>query len=99
MLEMGTSGLMSGEGKPSAACRSRLSALPRLYGPKKTREMAHNTGFLGMARPGSAGLGLPFGGENVGRRGPSLRLSLPGRHLVNSVAGALAPTNARPSYP
>jgi hypothetical protein len=31
MLEMGTSGWMSGEGKPSAACRSRLSALPRLY--------------------------------------------------------------------
>ena len=31
MLEMGMSGLMSGEGKPPAACRSRLSALPRLY--------------------------------------------------------------------
>jgi len=31
MLEMGTSGLMSGEGKPPAACRPRSSALPRLY--------------------------------------------------------------------
>jgi len=31
MLEMGTSGLMSGEGKPPAASRSRSSALPRLY--------------------------------------------------------------------
>jgi hypothetical protein len=40
--------------------------LTRLTGPKKTREMAHNTGFLGMARPGSAGLGSPFGGENEG---------------------------------
>src|SRR5580700_9124842 len=68
--------------------------LTRLTGPKKAREMAHNTGFLGMARPGSAGLGSPFGCENVGRPGPSLRLSLPGRHLVNSVAGALAPTGA-----
>src|SRR5438552_19055096 len=29
-----TSGLMSGEGKPPAACRSRSSALPRLYQPK-----------------------------------------------------------------
>jgi hypothetical protein len=28
---MGTSGLMSGEGKPPAASRSRSSALPRLY--------------------------------------------------------------------
>ena len=32
MLETGTSGLMSGEGKPPAANRSRSSALPRLYG-------------------------------------------------------------------
>src|SRR5260370_28295586 len=32
MLEMGTSGLMSGEGKQPAACRPRSSALPRLYG-------------------------------------------------------------------
>jgi len=31
MLEMGTSGLMSGEGKPPAACWFRSSALPRLY--------------------------------------------------------------------
>ena len=31
MLEMGTSGLMSGEGKPPAASRPRSSALPRLY--------------------------------------------------------------------
>ncbi len=31
MLEMGLSGLMSGEGKPPAASRSRSSALPRLY--------------------------------------------------------------------
>jgi len=31
MLETGTSGLMSGEGKPPAASRSRSSALPRLY--------------------------------------------------------------------
>jgi hypothetical protein len=31
MLEMGMSGLMSGEGKQPAASRSRSSALPRLY--------------------------------------------------------------------
>jgi hypothetical protein len=31
MFEMDTSSLMSGEGKPPAACRSRPSALPRLY--------------------------------------------------------------------
>ncbi len=31
MLEMGTSRLMSGEGKPPAASRPRSSALPRLY--------------------------------------------------------------------
>ena len=31
MSEMDTSSLMSGEGKQSAACRSRPSALPRLY--------------------------------------------------------------------
>ena len=31
MLEMGLSGLMSGEGKQPAASRSRSSALPRLY--------------------------------------------------------------------
>jgi hypothetical protein len=31
MLEMGLSGLMSGEGKPPAASRSRSSAFPRLY--------------------------------------------------------------------
>jgi len=33
---LGTSGLMSGEGKPPAASRSRSSALPRLY-------IAHST--------------------------------------------------------
>jgi hypothetical protein len=43
--------------------------LTRLTGPKKTREMAHNTGFLRMARPGSGSRGLPFGGENVGAAG------------------------------
>src|SRR6266849_1642785 len=31
MFEMDTSSLMSGEGKPPAASRSRSSALPRLY--------------------------------------------------------------------
>src|SRR5713101_2617819 len=31
MFEMNTSSLMSGEGKPPAASRSRSSALPRLY--------------------------------------------------------------------
>src|ERR1700693_1321434 len=31
MREIRTSGLMSGEGKPPAASRSRSSALPRLY--------------------------------------------------------------------
>ena len=31
MLETGTSGLMSGEGKPPVAIRSRSRALPRLY--------------------------------------------------------------------
>ena len=58
MLEMGTSGLMSGEGKPPAACRSRPSALPRLYGPLKTPENAHNTGFLRMARGSGDGRGV-----------------------------------------
>jgi hypothetical protein len=32
MREIRMSGSMSGEGKPPAACRSRSSALPRLYG-------------------------------------------------------------------
>ena len=32
MLETGTSGLMSGEGKPPAASKLWSSALPRLYG-------------------------------------------------------------------
>jgi len=31
MREIRMSGSMSGEGKPPAACRSRSSALPRLY--------------------------------------------------------------------
>jgi hypothetical protein len=38
MLETGTSGLMSGEGKPPAANRSRSSALPRLNVCRKGRK-------------------------------------------------------------
>jgi hypothetical protein len=43
---MGLSGLMSGEGKPPAAVRSRSSALPRLYGTRlQTRIIGANGGF------------------------------------------------------
>src|SRR5437762_13732858 len=39
MLETGTSGLMSGEGKPPVAIRSRSRALPRLYpGQRESKE-------------------------------------------------------------
>ena len=54
---------------PDEASTRYGKLLTRLTGPEKTREMAHNTGFSGMARPGSDGLGLPFGGENVGAAG------------------------------
>jgi hypothetical protein len=45
MLETGTSGLMSGEGKQPAASRSRYNALPRLYAAgRHVREVAHTRG-------------------------------------------------------
>ena len=37
MLEMGTSGLMSGEGKRVGSSRFRYRALPRLYGDQLVR--------------------------------------------------------------
>jgi len=43
MLEMGTSGLMSGEGKQPSANRLRSRALPRLY------QISHPTSWLAIS--------------------------------------------------
>src|ERR1039457_234740 len=52
MLEMGTSGLMSGEGKQPAASRSRPSALPRLYAFRNEYLAPHHaTGQEGGPHP------------------------------------------------
>jgi hypothetical protein len=45
---------------------TRYGKLNQVNGPTKSARNGHNTGFLRMARPGSDGRGLPFGGENVG---------------------------------
>jgi len=49
--------------------------------PQKTREMAHNMGFLRMARPGSDGPGLPFGSENVRAAGSESPFASSGQAL------------------
>jgi len=41
----------------------------QVNGARKDARNGHNTGFLGMARPGSDGRCLPFGSENVGVAG------------------------------
>jgi len=42
MLEMGTSGLMSGEGKRVGSSRFRYRALPRLYGGETEKPNVSN---------------------------------------------------------
>src|ERR1700692_1007394 len=54
----------------------------------KTLKNAHNTGFLRLARPGSAGRGVSVWGEKVGRAAPALCLSLLNSPLVNSSPNA-----------
>jgi hypothetical protein len=44
-------------------------AVNQVNGARENTRNGHNTGFLGMARPGSDGLGLPFGGANLGAAG------------------------------
>src|ERR1017187_2522918 len=53
----------------------------------KTLKNAHNTGFLRLARPGSAGRVVSVWGEKVGRAAPALCLSLLNSPLVNRVLG------------
>jgi len=65
--------------------------LTRLTLQRKAREMAIIRASCGWRDPAAAGGVCHLGAKTWGRPGPSLRLSLPGRHLVNSVAGALAP--------
>jgi len=48
--------------------------LTRLTGAQKDTRNGHNKGFLRMARPGSDGRGLSFGGENIG--GGRVRVSV-----------------------
>src|ERR1019366_8345089 len=59
----------------------------RLTGHMKTLKNAHNTGFLRLARPGSAGRVVSVWGEKVGRAAPALCLSLLNSPLVNRVLG------------
>src|ERR1017187_3410713 len=63
---------------------SLRKAVCRLTGPMKTLKNAHNTGFLRLARPGSAGRVVSVWGEKVGRAAPALCLSLLNSPLVNS---------------
>jgi hypothetical protein len=62
--------------------------LTRLTVPKKTREMAIIPASWDWRDPAATAGVCHLGAKTWGRPGPSLRLSLPGRHLVNSVAGA-----------
>src|ERR1019366_2902646 len=62
-------------------------AVCRLTGHMKTLKNAHNTGFLRLARPGSAGRVVSVWGEKVGRAAPALCLSLLNSPLVNRVLG------------
>jgi len=73
---------------PDEPSRGYGKPLTRLTGPKKAREMAIIRASCGWRdRAATAGV-CHLGAKTWGRPGPSLRLSLPGRHLVNSVAGA-----------
>src|ERR1017187_8103625 len=72
-------------------CRRKYAlrkAVCRLTGHMKTLKNAHNTGFLRMARPGSAGRVVSVWGEKVGRAAPALCLSLLNSPLVNRVLTA-----------
>jgi hypothetical protein len=62
-------------------------AVCRLTGHMKTLKNAHNTGFLRLARPGSAGRVVSVWGEKVGRAATALCLSLLNSPLVNRVLG------------
>jgi hypothetical protein len=55
--------------------------LTRLTHPVKTPKNAHNTGFLRLARPGSAGRGVHLGAKTWERPGPSLRFVSSGQAL------------------
>ena len=58
--------------------------LTRLTVPKKTREMAIIWASCDWRDPAATASVCHLGAKTWGRTGPSLRLSLPGRHLVNS---------------
>src|SRR5580698_7354509 len=72
MSEMDTSSLMSGEGKQSAACRSRPSALPRLYAQRKPSEMAIIRASRDWRDPAATAWVCPLGAKTWGQPGPSL---------------------------
>jgi len=82
--------------------------LTRLTVSEKTREMAIIRASCDWRDTAATAGVCHLGAKTWGRTGPSLRLPLPGRHLVNSVAGATSlesrrsitpiplPINARP---
>src|ERR1017187_9896084 len=59
--------------------------LTRLTGPSKPREMATIQAFCAWRDPSNGGRAVAFGAQTWSRAAPALRLSLPHRHLVNSV--------------
>ena len=76
------------EGRSSCGRKYLLrKAVCRLTGHMKALKNAHNTGFLRLARPGSAGRVVSVWGEKVGRAAPALCLSLLNSPLVNRVLG------------
>ena len=55
-----------------SSCRGKYGlrkAVNQVNSARENTRNGHNSGFLGMARPGSDGPGLPFGGENDGAAG------------------------------
>src|SRR5438067_12858320 len=66
MLETGTSGLMSGEGKPPVAIRSRSRALPRLYARQTSALFSACRCF---ASAHSNALKAPFASAKLRRKG------------------------------
>ena len=64
--------------------------LTRLTGPSKPREMATIQAFCAWRDPSNGGRAVAFGAQTWSRAAPALRLSLPHRHLVNSVDGVPA---------
>src|ERR1039457_3182406 len=67
---------------------SLRKALTRLTGPRKVRKMATIQAFCAWRDPGSNPEEAASGAKTGSRAAPALRLSLPHRHLVNSVAGS-----------